>query len=90
MGVWLWNHKDSRIHLTSLRVWNHYESTKSKGETMAEKVRLSPFPLRLLGDIRVEVQVQASKNRRSLNAELGILIEQGLKWRATQGEKTVA
>ncbi|WP_125863000.1 Arc family DNA-binding protein [Pseudomonas versuta] len=57
---------------------------------MAEKVRVSSFPLRLQEGIRGEVHSHASKNRRSLNAELGILIEEGLRWRATQGKQAVA
>ena len=90
-GVWLWIHKDSRIHLTSLLLWIHYDSTKYwGGEIMVGKARVSPFPLRLLSAVRDDVQVQANKNRRSLNAELGLLVEEGLKWRLEKSKQAAA
>lgn len=39
------------------------------------------YPLRMPEAIRETVENIAWENRRSLNAELQLLIEQGLKWR---------
>lgn len=49
----------------------------------------TPYPLRLGEDIKIRVRNEAERNRRSLNAELGVLIEEGLKWRE-QREKATA
>lgn len=34
--------------------------------------------------MKTQAEEEAKKNRRSLNAELGLLIEEGLKWREMQ------
>ncbi|WP_179292915.1 Arc family DNA-binding protein [Pseudomonas fragi] len=54
---------------------------------MQEKLRASPFPLRLTDSVKEEARGEASKNRRSLNAEIGLLIEEGLKWRELQSRQ---
>lgn len=56
---------------------------------MQNKVRSSPFPLRLGDDVKGKAKGEAVINRRSLNAELGLLIEEGLKWREAQSKKAV-
>ncbi|WP_267268512.1 Arc family DNA-binding protein [Pseudomonas protegens] len=57
---------------------------------MREKMRASPFPLRLSENVKEEARVEANKNRRSLNAEIGLLIEEGLKWREIQSRQAAA
>jgi hypothetical protein len=57
---------------------------------MHDKHRASPFPLRLPGEVKQEALGLAIKNRRSLNAEIGLLIEEGLKWREMQQKQAVA
>lgn len=42
------------------------------------------YPLSLELSVKVQAEDEAKKNRRSLNAELGLLIEEGLKWREMQ------
>lgn len=42
------------------------------------------YPLSLLPAVKGEAEYEARKNRRSLNAELGLLIEEGLKWRKSR------
>lgn len=48
---------------------------------MQQNKSLSSFPLRLPDQVRELAKSLAIKNRRSLNAELGLLIEEGLKSR---------
>jgi hypothetical protein len=43
--------------------------------------RIVPYPLRLDESIRKEAEEEAHRNKRSLNAELGLLIEEALKGR---------
>lgn len=57
---------------------------------MQEKPRSSPFPLRLTDRVKEEVKVEAIKNRRSLNSEIGLLIEEGFKWRELQSKQARA
>ncbi|CAE6906833.1 Arc domain-containing protein [Pseudomonas marincola] len=57
---------------------------------MKEIQRPSPFPLRLAEDVKEEAKIEAGKNRRSLNAEIGLLIEEGLKWREAQKRQEAA
>ena len=52
--------------------------------------RASPFPLRLDEEVKEEAKGEASKNRRSLNVELGLLIEEGLKWREMRSKHAAA
>ncbi|HTN31803.1 MAG TPA: Arc family DNA-binding protein [Pseudomonas sp.] len=52
------------------------------------KVRkINPFGLRLDPEVKQKAGDEAQKNRRSLNAELGLLIEEGLKWREMMQQK---
>lgn len=46
--------------------------------------RNTSYPLRLQPEIKKKAELEAQKNRRSLNAELGLLIEEGLRWRKQQ------
>jgi hypothetical protein len=48
------------------------------------------YPLSLDLGVKGEAENEAKKNRRSLNAELGLLIEEGLKWRETQSKQAQA
>lgn len=40
--------------------------------------RIMPYPLRLAEPVRKAAEEEARKNHRSLNAELGLLIEEAL------------
>lgn len=55
-----------------------------------ESKRRTPYPLRLANDIRERAENEARNSRRSLNAELGLLIEEGFKWREMQSKQAVA
>lgn len=46
-----------------------------------ERHKHAQYPLRVAAELRERVVDEAKKNRRSLNAEFGLLIEEGLKWR---------
>lgn len=46
----------------------------------------SSYPLRLEDDTRARAEEVARSNHRSLNVELGLLIEDGMRWRAEQRE----
>lgn len=48
--------------------------------------KINPFGLRLQPEIKKKAEQEAHKNRRSLNAELGLLIEEGFKWREQQNQ----
>ncbi len=50
----------------------------------------SRYPLSLTSEVKGQAESEARKNRRSLNAELGLLIEEGLKWREMQGKQAKA
>lgn len=57
---------------------------------MMDKVK-SRYPLAISHVVKNQAEVEAKRNRRSLNAELGLLIEEGLKWREMQkGSQAVA
>lgn len=86
----MWIHKDSRIHLTSNMSDCIMIPHESECDPMKGKVRSSAFPLRLDEEVKGKASRQAVTNRRSLNAELGLLIEEGLKWRETQFKQTAA
>lgn len=51
------------------------------------KVKKSRYPLSLEASVKAQAEGEAKKNRRSLNAELGLLIEEGFKWREMQNSK---
>lgn len=46
--------------------------------------KINPFGLRLQPEIKKRAEMEAQKNRRSLNAEISLLVEEGLRWRAQQ------
>lgn len=48
------------------------------------KTKRSAYPLRMPDEVREKAEAEAHKNRRSLNAEISLLIEEGLRWRAKQ------
>lgn len=53
-------------------------------------VKKGRYPLSLELTVKGKAELEARKNRRSLNAELGLLIEEGLKWRELQGRQAAA
>lgn len=55
-----------------------------------ETHRQSQYPLRIGVQIKERAQGEAARNRRSLNAELGLLIEEGFKWREMQSKQAAA
>lgn len=42
---------------------------------------IQPFPLRMEADLKDKVRSLSASNRRSLNSELCVLIEEGMQWR---------
>ena len=48
------------------------------------------YPLRIQMQVKARVQSEAAKNRRSLNTELGLLIEEGLMWREQKSKQALA
>ena len=44
--------------------------------------RIAPYPLRLPPEVKQRVDDEARRNRRSMNAEIGLLIEEALDARA--------
>lgn len=52
-----------------------------------EKAR---YPLSLVAWVKERATDEAKRNRRSLNAELGLLIEEGFKWREMQSKQAQA
>ncbi|GAD62646.1 Arc family DNA-binding protein [Aquipseudomonas alcaligenes] len=55
-----------------------------------KKRDINPFGLRLAPDLRERVEDQAGKHRHSLNTEIEMLIEDGLRWRESQEKQAVA
>lgn len=56
---------------------------------MAKKKAVQ-FTLRLDEEVQEIAKNHAHTNRRSLNTELGMLIEEGFKWRELQRQQAVA
>ncbi|OLS61507.1 Arc family DNA-binding protein [Pseudomonas putida] len=48
------------------------------------------YPLSIEFQVKEQVAKEAKKHRRSLNAELGLLIEEGLRWREMQSKQAAA
>ena len=48
------------------------------------------YSLRIANELKEKAKHEAGINRRSLNAELGLLIEEGLKWREMQSKQAAA
>ncbi|MBA1200444.1 Arc family DNA-binding protein [Pseudomonas capeferrum] len=57
---------------------------------MKDRHQNPPYSLRIGADLKEKARNQAHANRRSLNAEIGLLIEEGLKWREMQGKQAIA
>ncbi|HCK4344803.1 TPA: Arc family DNA-binding protein [Pseudomonas aeruginosa] len=53
---------------------------------MEQARRIAPFPLRLREEVRGEAEAEASKNRRSLNSEISLLVEEGLACRKQKSQ----
>lgn len=51
--------------------------------------RAAAYSLRIAVELKERARQQAGIHRRSLNAELGLLIEEGLKWREMRGKQTI-
>ncbi|WP_421526777.1 Arc family DNA-binding protein [Pseudomonas brenneri] len=54
---------------------------------MQKKTKRSPFPLRLADAVKERAKNEAAHNRRSLNSEFGLLIEEGFRWREMQNKQ---
>lgn len=52
-----------------------------------ERHKHTQYPLRIPRELRERVQEEAAMHRRSLNAELGLLIEEGLRQRESSDER---
>ncbi|VVP89984.1 hypothetical protein PS918_03138 [Pseudomonas fluorescens] len=52
--------------------------------------QISAYSLRIADELKKKAMQEAGINRRSLNAELGLLIEEGLKWREMQNKQAAA
>lgn len=50
----------------------------------------SSYPLRLSERVRQAVKAESERNRHSLNIEIEMLIEDGLKWREMQCKQAAA
>ncbi|GLO24365.1 hypothetical protein [Pseudomonas putida] len=57
---------------------------------MKDRRQIAPYSLRIGGDLKQKARNEALANRRSLNAEIGLLIEEGLKWREMQSKQAAA
>lgn len=51
---------------------------------MKDRHQKAPYSLRIEDDLKDKAREEAHANRRSLNAELEMLIEEGFKWREMQ------
>lgn len=51
---------------------------------MKDRHQNAPYSLRIGEELKDRARNEAHANRRSLNAEIGLLIEEGLKWRELQ------
>lgn len=49
-----------------------------------KKEEIKQYPLRLREGLKVEIDLLAIQNKRSTNAELNVLIEDGIKYRKIQ------
>jgi hypothetical protein len=57
---------------------------------MNDRHQANAYSLRIEQELRERARTQAQANRRSLNAELGLLIEEGLRWREMQSKQATA
>lgn len=61
-----------------------YSFTVTRNGGSMTNPRPMAFSLRFPEEVRQKAEAEARKNRRSLNSELGLLIEEGLAWRQKQ------
>ena len=54
---------------------------------MKDAHKVAPYSLRIAVNLKGRAKEEAMTNRRSLNAELELLIEEGFKWREMQQAK---
>ncbi|KPA87077.1 hypothetical protein PF66_06422 [Pseudomonas asplenii] len=54
---------------------------------MKDAHKVAPYSLRIAEHLKGKAREEAATNRRSLNAELELLIEEGFKWREMQQAK---
>lgn len=57
---------------------------------MKDAHQVAPYSLRIAEELKEKAKQEAGTNRRSLNAELGLLIEEGFKWREMQSKQAAA
>lgn len=57
---------------------------------MKDAHQVAPYSLRIAVELKEKARREAGANRRSLNAELGLLIEEGLRWREMQSKQAAA
>ncbi|MEA3233916.1 Arc family DNA-binding protein [Pseudomonas mosselii] len=57
---------------------------------MKDTHQVAPYSLRIADELKEKAKREAEANRRSLNAELGLLIEEGLRWREMQCKQAAA
>lgn len=57
---------------------------------MKDAHQVAPYSLRIAEQLKSRARDEAAANRRSLNAELGLLIEEGLKWREMRSKQATA
>ncbi len=55
-----------------------------------KKREIMPFGLRMQPELRKKAEEEARQNRHSLNTEVEMLIEDGLKWRAEKQSQAAA
>jgi hypothetical protein len=48
---------------------------------MTDAHRVKPYSLRIKDELKARAKREAKNNHRSLNVEIGLLIEDGLRWR---------
>ena len=47
---------------------------------------IAPFGFRMSPDVKEAAKLEADMNRRSLNTELELLVEEGLEWRRKKAQ----
>lgn len=57
---------------------------------MRDAHQVAPYSLRIADQLKGKAKQEADSNRRSLNSELGLLIEEGFKWRELQSKQALA
>lgn len=57
---------------------------------MKDAHKVSPYSLRISEQLKGRAREEAHANRRSLNTELELLIEEGFKWRELQNKQARA